>query len=390
MPVATSSETASSEPASTDGPEATDGTETTDAAEATEAPSTTVDLATGLADRTFLSTEVEGYELVDGTQIELTFDGPNIAASGGCNRMSSTWSLDGNVLVVADMAMTAMACVPSALMDQDTWLAAVLTSNPTVTLDADELTLTAEGAVVRFVDREVAAPDQELEGPTWLLDGVISGDAVSSMPAGVRLPTLTFDGGMVAVFTGCNQGSGSYEVGEGEITFGPLALTRAACVGPDSTATEQAMLATLDGTAMYEIDGDVLTLRNGDVGLMLRAGDAAAGAEELEGETWRLDSTVSGSTVTAVPAGVRTPTLEFEGGTVAVDAGCNTGSGSYEVSGDQVTFGPIATTRMACDDASNAVEQAVLAVLTGTVTFTIADGVLTFTNGDQGLMFVPA
>ena len=49
------------------------------------------------------------------------------------------------MLVVAEMAMTEMACEPAALMDQDTWLAAVLTSRPTVALDGDTLTLTAEG-----------------------------------------------------------------------------------------------------------------------------------------------------------------------------------------------------------------------------------------------------
>ena len=47
------------------------------------------------------------------------------------------------MLVVPAMAMTQMACTPAALMDQDTWLAAVLTSRPTVALDGDTLTLTA-------------------------------------------------------------------------------------------------------------------------------------------------------------------------------------------------------------------------------------------------------
>ena len=68
-----------------------------------------------------------------GAQIQLTFDGANIAAAGGCNQIASTWSLEGDVLVVAQPAMTMMACEPAALMDQDTWLAAVLTSRPTVT-----------------------------------------------------------------------------------------------------------------------------------------------------------------------------------------------------------------------------------------------------------------
>ena len=66
---------------------------------------------------------------------------------------------------------------------------------------------------------------------------------------------------------------------------------------------------------------------------------------------------------------MRPPTLTFDAGSVAVDTGCNTGSGTYTVAGDAVTFGPIATTRMACADPNGqAVEQAVLTVLTGTAT----------------------
>ena len=45
------------------------------------------------------------------------------------------------------------------------------------------------------------------------------------------------------------------------------------------------------------------------------------------------------NTVTAVPALDRPATLMFEAGTVTVDTGCNTGSGGYQASGDEITFG---------------------------------------------------
>ena len=55
--------------------ESTDTTVAGTAATSTVAPATTVDLAADLDGRTFLSTSVEGYQLVDGSQVELTFDG---------------------------------------------------------------------------------------------------------------------------------------------------------------------------------------------------------------------------------------------------------------------------------------------------------------------------
>ena len=80
------------------------------------------------------------------------------------------------------------------------------------------------------------------------------------------------------------------------------------------------MLATLAGTATYEIEADVLTIRSGTNGLVLRgAGDSDAAAA-IEGVTWTLDSivenTASANTVTAVPALDQPATLTFDAGTV--------------------------------------------------------------------------
>jgi len=94
---------------------------------------------------------VSGFELVAGTQIRLTFTGDQIGASGGCNQLNSTWSLDGDVLVVGEMASTKMACEPAALMDQDTWVSSLLASDPTVTLDGDTLTLTEGQSSITLV-----------------------------------------------------------------------------------------------------------------------------------------------------------------------------------------------------------------------------------------------
>jgi heat shock protein HslJ len=46
------------------------------------------------------------------------------------------------VLVVGDIASTQVACEPAALMDLDTWLSSLLTSDPTVVVEGDTLTLT--------------------------------------------------------------------------------------------------------------------------------------------------------------------------------------------------------------------------------------------------------
>ncbi len=63
--------------------------------------------------------------------------------------------------------------------------------------------------------------------------------------------------------------------------------------------------------------------------------------------------------------GERVPQIEFgEAGQVSGTSGCNRFTGSYTIAGDQLTFGPLASTRMACNDALNAQEAAFFKTLT--------------------------
>jgi heat shock protein HslJ len=269
-----SSEPDAQAPATTEGatiPTGPSVAPTTSAAPTVPPTTAAPDPATALPGRTFVSTAVEGFTLVDGTQITLVFDGADLGANGGCNQLGGTWTVEGNTLVVPSMFQTEMACDPPALMDQDTWLMSVLTSRPALTLDGATLTLAAQGATVTFVDREVADPDRPLEGTVWTVDTLVAGDVASSLPAGVRPPTLTFDGSAVAVDTGCNTGSGTYTAADGSLSFAPVATTRMACTDPAGAAMEQHVLAVLTGTAAAAIDADVLTLTNGTNGLVARA-----------------------------------------------------------------------------------------------------------------------
>jgi heat shock protein HslJ len=92
---------------------------------------------------TFASTDVEGYSLVDGTTIMLTFDGENIAANAGCNGMNGAFSIEDGTLSTGELATTMMAC-EEPLMRQDDWLAAFLADGAAISLDGDELTLASD------------------------------------------------------------------------------------------------------------------------------------------------------------------------------------------------------------------------------------------------------
>ena len=234
---------------------------------APSAPAAGVPTAADLAGRTFIVTDAVGYEPAPGADIALTFEDGRLGIHAGCNQMSGGYDVVDGLLVVGPMMMTEMAC-DEPLMAQDQWVSTFL-PGAAVTLDGDTLTLVKGDVTLTATDTEVARPDEPLEGTTWVVDGLVTGQAVSSMPEGVTA-TLVFADGTVAVETGCNTGSGSAAIDDASVTFGPIGTTKMACE-PAAMEVEQHVLGVLAGEAAYTIDADTLQLRSAGGGLDLKA-----------------------------------------------------------------------------------------------------------------------
>jgi heat shock protein HslJ len=85
-------------------------------------------------------------------------------------------------------------------------------------------------------------------------------------------------------------------------------------------------------------------------------------------------------------------TANFDGGEVKGSAGCNSYSGSYQVEGDTISFGPIASTLMACMDPEGIMDQETmfLAWLADAQTFWIKDNqLMIFRSDGEALTFIP-
>ena len=258
-----------------DGSDGSDGaaspTTTTTASGATEpAAVLTTDALDG---RTFLSQQVEGRELVQGSTLSLSFDGTNLAANAGCNTMTGAYALkDDRIRWTDTPAATMMACEQD-LMVQDQQIVQLLKGGMEAALDGNELVLTSGTITITLLDKAAAEPDQPLVGTTWTLESTTDGDAVSSIPSDVKPPTLTIDAsGRSSVFAGCNRGGGGVTVSDdgASVTFEPMALTRMACSG-GAGEVEAAVTAVLDGEVQVVIDGDALSLRKGTKALGFRA-----------------------------------------------------------------------------------------------------------------------
>jgi heat shock protein HslJ len=137
-----------------------------------ETTTTAAGAGSDLAGATFDSTSVSGHELVEGTQIRLTFDDERMGASAGCNTMSGPYSFaEGTLQWTGAPAATMMGC-EADLQAQDEWLAALLTEGVEAELDDDRLTLTADAVTIQLQ----AETDASLTGTTWTLASIIDGD----------------------------------------------------------------------------------------------------------------------------------------------------------------------------------------------------------------------
>ncbi len=105
-------------------------------------------------------------------------------------------------------------------MDQDNWLAALLTAGCDLSVADDLITMVSGTTTIVLQDEQTAAPDAPLVMMLWTLGTIIDGDAASSVPAGDPA-TLTFGSGLPKAFveTGCNTGSGEVEIGDGSLTL---------------------------------------------------------------------------------------------------------------------------------------------------------------------------
>jgi heat shock protein HslJ len=106
----------------------------------------------------------------------------------------------------------------------------------------------------------------------------------------------------------------------------------------------------------------------------------------LTGSRWQLQ--MLGPTAVLESA---KPTLEFApSDRVSGMGSCNRFNGTVTVSGKSITFGPLATTRMACADPINRQEATYFKALTEAEWFLIHDATLTvYTKAmDQPLVFV--
>jgi heat shock protein HslJ len=222
-----------------------------------------------------------------------------------------------------------------------------------------------------------------LTGSVWRLDSASADALATNVPQDVAV-TIEFAAGEVSGHSGCNSYGGAYQAkDDGSISFGEFRSTLMACAKPLSSL-ESGYMATLSKATTFSV-GTTLTLK-GDVTLTFDK-EAAPTPLALVGTQWRLIALGSGDTTSTAAPDHPALLLFAADGTVSGSTGCNTFHGSYTHSGDSLSFGPLATTRKACEQEVMTQEQAFVQAMEQVTGFSIEGSQLTLVDaGDSALL----
>jgi heat shock protein HslJ len=181
----------------------------------------------------------------------------------------------------------------------------------------------------------------------------------------------------------CNTYSGSYKVAGSNLTFEQMMSTMMACETAINEQ-EQAYLKVLGETKSYEVTGGNLILKDASGNAL--AVFAPYQPASLEGEWQAIGINNGKQAVVSVMNGTTVTAVFGADGKLSGNDGCNNYNGTYTLDGDKITIGPIATTRMACDQAVMDQETAYLNALAKASTYTLGKDSLELRDADGALL----
>lgn len=209
----------------------------------------------------------EPIPLVEGYRITFTAVGTGFSGTAACNQYSGRFGIEAWELTFEDLTTTEMACEPDVMASEAAYIFAVRRIDKAAHED-DRLVLTGPGTELRFVALP-PPPDEALVATTWILDGLISGDSVSTVQGDPL--TLVFDpDGTFVAGTGCRTLSGTYVI-SGDEVHTQESSAEGECAA-DLQAQDDQVVSVLERFTVA-IDGSRLTVSAaGSRGLLYRAG----------------------------------------------------------------------------------------------------------------------
>lgn len=206
-------------------------------------------------------TAINGVAPVAGAPT-MAFTGDTMSGTTGCNSFSAGYTLNGSSITFGPGAQTAMACTDDLMKQEDAFNSA-LAKVAKLTVDGTTMQLQdASGQSLFTLAKAVPETPRPLQGTTWQLDTIRTGETASSVvadsPVTMQISSGTLSG------KACNTFRADVTIDGDSVTVGPIASTRMACLNEDLTKQETTVLAILGKVTSMKITGARLQLSTGD------------------------------------------------------------------------------------------------------------------------------
>lgn len=317
---------------------------------------------------------------IDPSYVTLMFDEEGRAGgSGGCNSYGTTYAVDGDRITFENAFSTMMACDERTMMIEARYFEGLSTATRYEIIDGQLRIIVGDEHELVF------EPLASITDAEWQL--ISYGDPQApTLTTGYLIPTLLLNEseGRVSGSAGCNYYNGGYTLADDALTLTDIAATEIGCMDNKVMAQERAFLDALALVTRYEIiEGQLILYYGEGQQLVFEAVITVIGTQ------WQLEAFVSGDSASSLVAD-SVITLEFGADGNAGGRACNTYRTDYTMEDTSITFGPIVSTRMACQQDIMAQETAYLRALETASTYELIGDQLVITHAEGQLVFKPA
>ncbi len=212
------------------------------------------------------------------------------------------------------------------------------------------LTQGSPASDIEIVVNAVPANASGMPDQAWTLQSMVIDGAKLGLEGSVSTTIRFAADSKYSGSGGCNSYAGSYTRQGNTISLRMAAATRNACAA--GMEQEGKFLAALPQVSTFEIRADGLQLSSADGKTTLTFG-VSAGSQSITGVVWKWKESLDNSGKTTTVSNSENYTIEFKSdGTIAIRADCNSGGGSYQVTGNQLTITLGAMTLVGCPSGS--------------------------------------
>lgn len=226
--------------------------------------------------------------------------------------------------------------------------------------------------------------DPSIEGQ-WSITAYLNADGELIPPLENTSPFLAISQDGLSGTTGCNTFFSPLTAAPGGTwSTGEIGMTLIGCP-PDLSAQEQAIASAIQSADSWDVAGDTADLAAAGIVVM----QMERLSTELAGTEWAVTGINNGKGgVVSIAAGTE-PTMAFAADRLSGTTGCNTFTTTYSVGDTEIVVGPIAATRMLCnEDGVMDQENQMLAALERSVSYEISGTTLTLRSEDQSTQVV--